>query len=104
MRENQLGRFIKLGLRRAQAISVIDAAAVLTFDGNIVTEARIALGSLAPTIVRAGTAEDFLTGKTLTPEVCAQAAAMACAAVAPIDDVRGSAAYRLQTLHNLLAH
>jgi carbon-monoxide dehydrogenase medium subunit len=103
MRENQRGRFVKLGLRRAQAISVIDAAVVLTFDGNAVTEARIALGSLAPTIVRAGTAEDFLAGKTLTPEVCSEAAALACAAVSPIDDVRGTAAYRLQTLHNLLA-
>ena len=67
------------------------------------TEARIALGSLAPTIVRAGTAEDFLIGKRLTPEVCSEAAALACAAVSPIDDVRGTAAYRLQTLHNLLA-
>jgi xanthine dehydrogenase iron-sulfur cluster and FAD-binding subunit A len=103
MRENQRGRFIKLGLRRAQAISVIDVAVVLTVDGAAVTEARIALGSLAPTIVRAEAAEDFLTDKTLTPEVCSEAAALACAAVSPIDDVRGSAAYRLQTLHNLLA-
>jgi xanthine dehydrogenase iron-sulfur cluster and FAD-binding subunit A len=102
MRENQRGRFVKLGLRRAQAISVIDAAVVLTFAGITVTEARIALGSLAPTIVRARTAEDFLTGKMLTPEVCSEAAALACAAVAPIDDIRGSATYRLQTLHNLL--
>jgi carbon-monoxide dehydrogenase medium subunit len=103
LRENQRGRFVKLGLRRAQAISVIDAAVVLTFSGTKVDEARIALGSLAPTIVRAGTAEDFLIGKTLTPEVCSEAAALACAAVAPIDDIRGSATYRLQTLHNLLA-
>jgi carbon-monoxide dehydrogenase medium subunit len=103
MRDNQRGRFVKLGLRRAQAISVIDAAVVLTFDGTAVTEARIALGSLAPTIVRAVRAEDFLAGKTLTPGVCSEAAALACAAVSPIDDVRGSAAYRLQTLHNLLA-
>src|SRR5918997_442118 len=102
MRENQLGRFIKLGLRRAQAISVIDAAVVLTFDGAEVTEARIALGSLAPTIVRAGSAEDFLTGKVLTPDVCSEAATLACAAVTPIDDIRGTATYRLQTLHNLL--
>ena len=90
MRENQRGRFVKLGLRRAQAISVIDAAVVLTFDGNVVSEARIALGSLAPTIVRARTAEDFLVGKRLTPEVCSEAAALACAAVSPIDDVRGT--------------
>jgi xanthine dehydrogenase iron-sulfur cluster and FAD-binding subunit A len=103
MLENQRGRFVKLGLRRAQAISVIDAAVVLTFDGDVVSEARIALGSLAPTIVRAWTAEDYLVGKRLTPEVCSEVAALACAAVSPIDDVRGTAAYRLQTLHNLLA-
>ena len=103
MCENQRGHFVKLGLRRAQAISVIDAAVVLTFAGNAVTEARIALGSLAPTIVRPGTAEDFLVGKRLTPAVCSEAATLACAAVSPIDDVRGTAAYRLQTLHNLLA-
>ncbi len=104
LRENQRGRFVKLGLRRAQAISVIDAAVVLTFAGATVSEARIALGSLAPTIVRAGNAEAFLAGKTLSPEVCDAAALLACAAVSPIDDVRGSAAYRLQSLHNLLTH
>jgi carbon-monoxide dehydrogenase medium subunit len=102
MRDQQRGRFVKLGLRRAQAISVIDAAVILAFDGDVITESRIALGSLAPTIVRATEAESFLIGKTLTPEVCAEAAALACAAVSPIDDVRGTAAYRLQTLHNLL--
>jgi carbon-monoxide dehydrogenase medium subunit len=103
LRENQRSRFVKLGLRRAQAISVIDAAVVLTFDGELVTEAMIALGSLAPTIVRATEAEAFLSAKRLSPEVCAEAAELACAAVSPIDDVRGSAEYRLQTLHNLLA-
>jgi xanthine dehydrogenase iron-sulfur cluster and FAD-binding subunit A len=103
MQDNQRGRFVKLGLRRAQAISVIDAAVVLSFTGTTVDEARIALGSLAPTIVRARTAEDFLTGKTLAPEVCSEAAALACTTVTPIDDIRGTATYRLQTLHNLLA-
>ena len=102
--DKQRGRFIKLGLRRAQAISVIDAAIVLTFDGDLVSEARIALGSVAPTIVRAAAAEDFLAGKTLTAEVCAEASGLACAAISPIDDIRGSAVYRLATLRNLLAH
>ncbi len=50
--EGRRGLFIKLGLRRAQAISVIDLAIALTFDGETVRDARIALGSLAPTIVR----------------------------------------------------
>jgi carbon-monoxide dehydrogenase medium subunit len=100
---NQRGRFVKLGLRRAQAISVIDFAVVLTFDGDTVTEARIALGSLAPTIVRATSAEAHLAGKTLTPDVCAAASALAIESVSPIDDIRGSAGYRLESLRNLLA-
>jgi carbon-monoxide dehydrogenase medium subunit len=103
MTDQQRGRFVKLGLRRAQAISVIDTAIVLTFEGDLVSEARIALGSVAPTIVRAREAEEFLAGKALTAEVCAAAGKLACAAISPIDDVRGSAVYRLATLRNLLA-
>jgi xanthine dehydrogenase iron-sulfur cluster and FAD-binding subunit A len=103
MRDDQRGRFVKLGLRRAQAISVIDAAIVLTFDGDLVTDARIALGSLAPTIVRARAAEAFVIGKRLTAETAAEAVTLACGAVSPIDDVRGSASYRMATLRNLLA-
>jgi carbon-monoxide dehydrogenase medium subunit len=99
----QRGRFVKLGLRRAQAISVIDAAIVLTLAGESVREARIALGSLAPTIVRARAAEDFLRGQRLTSDACARAAELALDAVSPIDDVRGSAAYRLATLRNVVA-
>src|SRR5689334_16224965 len=47
------GLFVKLGLRRAQAISVIDVAFVVDFDGEVVGEARLALGCVAPTVVRA---------------------------------------------------
>ena len=113
LQENQRGLFIKLGLRRAQAISVIDLAIMLTFDiadrrlqiadwdgapqSTIynLQSAIITLGCLAPTIVRAPTAEAYLRGKPLTPDVCAEAGRLACADVAPIDDVRGSAGYRL---------
>jgi len=100
---NQRGRFLKLGLRRAQAISVIDLALVLSLTDGLVTEARIALGSLAPTIVRAEAAEAFLLGQPLTPEVCTRAAELALTAVSPISDVRGSDGYRLSTLRSLLA-
>ncbi len=100
----QRGLFLKLGLRRAQAISVIHLAMVLAFDAETVTEARIALGCLAPTIVRAASAEAVLIGQRLTPAVCAAAGRAACADVAPISDIRGSADYRLATLNNLLTH
>ena len=64
--DQQRGIFLKLGLRRAQAISVVDVAAVIGRDAaGIVTDACIALGSVAATIVRAFcAAEKFLIGKS----------------------------------------
>src|ERR671933_2275005 len=59
MAPNQRGLFLKLGLRRAQAISVINVAFVLTFDGDRVRDARITLGAAAPTVVRAAAAEAY---------------------------------------------
>jgi carbon-monoxide dehydrogenase medium subunit len=103
LRANQRGIFLKLGLRRAQAISVINAACVLTFDGETVTDARITLGSVAPTIIGATAAEDYLRGKRLDDETRAQAGRLAAAAAQPIDDVRGTAIYRSQTLGGLVA-
>ncbi|HEX8037151.1 MAG TPA: FAD binding domain-containing protein [Ktedonobacterales bacterium] len=100
---NQRGVFRKLGLRQAQAISVIDFALVLSFDGDVVADLRIALGCVAPTIVRAPTAERYLVGKRLSREVCAEAGRLVCQDVAPIDDLRGSAEYRRATVESLVA-
>ncbi len=98
------GIFLKLGLRRAQAISVIDVAVVVTLDANgVARDARIALGCLAPTVVRAVTAERYLEGKLLDDATCAQAGRNAVDDAAPIDDVRGSAGYRRTTLAGLIA-
>jgi len=88
------GAFLKLGLRQAQAISVVNVAVVLGFDEGRVSRARIALGSVAPTIIRAGEAEESLVGRPLTPFTTARAGRLAAAAARPIDDIRGSAAYR----------
>ena len=101
--DSQRGIFLKLGLRRAQAISVIDVALVLTLDGDVVADVRIALGSVAPTIIRARTAEAYLAGRRLDDEVCVEAGRLACQDAAPIDDIRGSAAYRQSTLAGLIA-
>jgi xanthine dehydrogenase iron-sulfur cluster and FAD-binding subunit A len=95
-RSTQRGTFIKLALRRAQAISIVDAAIIMDFAGDSVTAASIALGSVAPTIIRAPEAEKYLEGKQLTDEVIAEAARLTMNATKPIDDIRGSAAYRLE--------
>jgi len=100
------GMFIKLALRRAQAISVVDVAVIVEFEptpatpvsGQPIKRARIALGSVAPTIVRAPEAEAFLVGKTLTPDVIEQAGELAQSAAKPIDDVRGPAEYRSEMI------
>ena len=110
LRSNQRGLFLKLGLRRAQAISVIDVAFVLTFDGDpstgsgqgVVRDARIALGCLAPTIVRAHRAETYLCNKRLDYATCREAARLAGDDASPIGDVRGSKAYRETTLGVLI--
>lgn len=96
MADGARGVFVKLGLRRAQAISVVHMALVLNFEGQRVTSAAIALGSVAPTIISAPEAEAYLVGKELTDEVMARAAELASEAASPIDDIRGSAGYRAQ--------
>ena len=105
------GTFLKLGLRQAQAISVVNVAVVVEFDGGSsggvaaprLVNARIALGSVAPTIVRAAEAEAYLAGKALTDEVVERAAELAAAAARPITDVRGSADYRRDMVRVLTA-
>ncbi len=101
---NARGLFVKLGLRRAQAISVVHLAAVLEFDAEVdsdqatVSGARIALGSVAPTIVRLPDVEELLVGHELTSEVIERASSLAQNSVSPIDDLRATADYRVDLI------
>ena len=94
MKTTQRGTFIKLALRRAQAISIVDAAIILDMKADLVTSASITLGAVAPVIIHAPQAEKYLEGKKLTEDVIAEAARLAMDSSKPIDDIRGSAAYR----------
>lgn len=94
MQDNQRGTFIKLALRRAQAISIINVAVILGFKADTVERAAITMGAVSPTIIHAEAAEKYLTGKKLTEDVIGEAARLAMEASRPIDDIRGSAAYR----------
>jgi len=88
------GTFIKLALRRAQAISLVNVALVLILKRGSIQSASITLGSVAPTIIHAPEAEQYLCGRKLTDDVISKAAELAMNASRPIDDVRGSASYR----------
>ena len=105
-------RFRKVGTRRAQAISkVVMALSWQTDGGGNGAEAgwhgvRLALGSVAPTPVRAPATEAVLEGSTPTSDAADAAAAALEAEIQPIDDVRSTAAYRRavagRVLHRLI--
>ncbi len=94
MKASQRGTFIKVALRRAQAISVVNVAAVVGLAAGHVTDVRITLGSVAPTIVRAVHAEEFLKDRPLTDAIMAEASQLAASDSRPIGDIRGTADYR----------
>jgi carbon-monoxide dehydrogenase medium subunit len=94
MNSTQRGAFVKLALRRAQAISVINVAVILDIKADTVKSASITLGAVAPTIIHAEEAETFLARKKLNDRNIAKAAELTRDASMPIDDIRGSAAYR----------
>jgi len=89
------GAYAKVGLRKADAISLLSAAVMLERgEGGQCSLARIALGAVAPRPFRARAAEQALAGKALTADVIGEAARLAAEAARPIDDIRARAAYR----------
>ncbi len=99
--------------RARMDIAVVGVAAMLTLDGNgRITKARIALGAVAPTPLRAYKAETDLIGETPSEDLFNHAAHVAMDAAAPIDDLRASAEYRRhlvqvltkRALHQALVH
>lgn len=89
------GSFYKVGLRKADAISVLSVAVMLECDpAGRCTLARIALGALAPRPLRATDAEAALLGHPLQADGMAEAARLAAEATRPISDIRGTAEYR----------
>ncbi|HEY3345307.1 MAG TPA: FAD binding domain-containing protein [Anaerolineaceae bacterium] len=95
------GGFIKLALRNAQAISLVNLAIVYRQNDETLADVAISLGAVAPTILHAREAETFLTGKRLDPETIRAAAELTSGAAHPIDDIRSSAHYRQEMLRIL---
>ncbi len=85
--------YVRLEYRKQMEIAVVGATAVVTVDGGV-TDARIAITALTPTIRRVPEAEAALTGSSGDADAVRAAASAAAAAATPISDVRASADYR----------
>ncbi len=102
--ENDRSAFLKLGLREANAISIVNVAVVLRGrkPDDSFTNVRIALGAVAPTIRRANKCEQALLNKRLDPGTMWKASTLAAEDTSPIDDIRGSAEYRKHVVTSLV--
>lgn len=92
----------KLGTRKAQTIAKISLAARCRVVDGTLRDVRIALGSVAPTVVRAARAEAYLEGRRLEPGTAREAEAVIRTDIRPIDDIRSTARYRLHAAGVLL--
>jgi len=92
----------KVGTRHAQAISKVCLAAAIDLDVTRTRDVRIALGSVAPMVVRCVHAEAALRGRTLDRDVALAATKALTLDITPIDDMRSTARYRMRVAENLV--
>lgn len=92
----------KVGTRKAQAISKVCFAGAAQVQDNTIRDIRIALGSVAPTVLRFVRTEAVLRSQDVNPGVFAAAKEALGQEIAPIDDMRSTAVYRLRVAQNLL--
>lgn len=103
VRRFDVQHFEKVGLRDALAIATVSLAVAARRESDgAVAEIRLAWGGVAPTVLRCPEAEAVLVGTRLEPAALKAAAALARAAARPLDDLRGTAAWRREVTGNLL--
>lgn len=95
--------YLRLIPRTEMDIAVVGCGVSLTLDGDVCVAARVGLGAVAPTVLLVEAAGAALVGSRLEPAAIAKAAAACRAACRPIDDKRGTIAYRTKIAGVLLA-
>jgi carbon-monoxide dehydrogenase medium subunit len=90
--------FQKFGLRKGQALALVNAAAGFWGGEGVFAAPAIALGAVAPTVIRAPKAEAYLAGRPISEEAMAEAGRIAATEAKPITDFRASAEYRLDLI------
>jgi len=96
------GAFMKVGRRAGHDMALASGAALVKLQKGRIEDVRIALGSVAPTTIRAPKTEDYLMGKKYSEKNVLQAAEIAAAEIKPISDVRASAEYRRHAVRAII--
>lgn len=91
---NEKSTFVKYALRKAQAISLVNASIILNLEDERISRCSITLGAVSPIIIHSRKAESFLNGKELSEENIVNAAKLVQEDISPISDIRSSADYR----------
>jgi carbon-monoxide dehydrogenase medium subunit len=86
--------YIKHGRRKAMELATVGVAVSIEHAAGHCSDIRIALGAVAPTVIRARRTEDLLRGRTIDAALLAEAAESAMQEATPIGNVRASSAYR----------
>ena len=94
-------RFFKFGTRPALDISTISIGIAGVLQDGALSNARVAFGAVAPVPMRAPRTEQALEGRRLDPATIEAVANVARGEVTPIDDIRASAWYRKELIHNI---
>jgi len=95
--------FLKLGRRKSMTLSVVNVSVCLDMEDRTCNEARVALGSMAPTPIRCTKAEDKIKGKKVDEALINECATTAIAESNPVDDQRATAWYRKKAGQALVA-
>ncbi len=92
--KNQQSVYIKHAVRKAMDLAIVGVAVIITVENDVCTDAKIGLGAVATTPIRAPKAEKALVGRRLTDDVIEEAARIAMESCSPISDIRASKEYR----------
>ncbi|MCD6422790.1 MAG: xanthine dehydrogenase family protein subunit M [Elusimicrobia bacterium] len=101
-KEQKESYFMKVGPRKALAISKVSVAMAFKMQKGVLKDVRVALGAVGPTVLRAKKTEDFLEGKHLSDRIIKKAGEIVSSEAMPIDDFRSLAVYRRKVAGSIL--
>jgi xanthine dehydrogenase iron-sulfur cluster and FAD-binding subunit A len=102
MAQEEKGLYIKSALRRAQAISVVNACVIIRSNHKVIDKCTITMGAVAPTIIHAENVENYITGRVMEKDMIEKASDLVEKDIKPISDIRGSDHYRAYMMKVIL--